>query len=680
MDGLSGTPEVDRRTVLRTLLGALGASSLPTVSAANGTSQRSTPAGDDEPFLWTSATWSSYEWTDNTNGHQYARGFTSHSLNYLGATWRDYGNPAGDGGAWQHTFLVSGTMGTAYSTDRDAPPESWRGADRKFFDSQFRIQAGDEFVDQDEVEDGSDSHVVDEVAVAARRDPNLIGFADPAIVRSVVDESEEMRTGIANIDPQNEHVNLVRALERKDRESDEEEIVKLAIGTVLSVIPYAGAALFVTDLMLALLAETKSGESPPYYAGVAEKYPRKRANGGHYAVFDVFVPPGDGVESAQVQSSFVPNGKLGEWRYELLDGTTQPRWNLNLDRLPEPSGDHRQFVRNPDLVRLDEDQTSFTAGPSANIDRTPAWGETAPPGEVEFDAGPSAMGSVPIEDFSWRVVEDDRFERTVDRANNRTEPTWSVTLPEGDFYVELTAEDENGATNTMTEQFTVGAAPSVDVETVAPVVTDRLWTFEADVDDTSPITYYWWDVETDTGHTYHYEGRNRDTIQETFEDLGTVVVTLRVRDDHENEGSTTESFDIVNNDAPQADFRISDASPTVDETVTLDASPAGDPDGAIVDYAWTIGGRNRSWSRSGRTVEVSFPKARTYDVELAVTDDLGGTATNTRRVDVTRTRGNGGGRGSGGGNDTRGGQDAGSNGRRTTWPTGGIRPLGGDGR
>ena len=65
--------------------------------------------------------------------------------------------------------------------------------------------------------------------------------------------------------------------------------------------------------------------------------------------------------------------------------------------------------------------------------------------------------------------------------------------------------------------------------------------------------------------------------------------------------------------------------------VDLDASASTDPDGTIASYAWDFGDGTTG---TGSTASHHYLTAGGYDVVLTVTDDRGGSATKTTRVNV----------------------------------------------
>ncbi|MEM2440676.1 MAG: PKD domain-containing protein [Candidatus Bathyarchaeia archaeon] len=71
---------------------------------------------------------------------------------------------------------------------------------------------------------------------------------------------------------------------------------------------------------------------------------------------------------------------------------------------------------------------------------------------------------------------------------------------------------------------------------------------------------------------------------------------------------------------PVPSFTCSSFTPSVDETVTFDASESYDPDGYIVDYSWNFGDGTIG---EGRIVSHKFKTPKVYPVTLTVKDNTG---------------------------------------------------------
>src|SRR5215210_3442334 len=93
-----------------------------------------------------------------------------------------------------------------------------------------------------------------------------------------------------------------------------------------------------------------------------------------------------------------------------------------------------------------------------------------------------------------------------------------------------------------------------------------------------------------------------------------------------------------NNEAPNASFTYSPASPRVRENVTF-SSTSSDPDGSIASQAWDLDNDGQFDDGTGATASRSFDKKGSYVVRLRVTDDQGATAVASRTVTVTNAGG-----------------------------------------
>lgn len=102
----------------------------------------------------------------------------------------------------------------------------------------------------------------------------------------------------------------------------------------------------------------------------------------------------------------------------------------------------------------------------------------------------------------------------------------------------------------------------------------------------------------------------------------------------QSSGTTTAA--ITTNRAPTASFTVNPPTPTVNQTVILDASESFDPDGSIVSYEWDLDG-DGTVDQTGTIVETTYATAENYSVTLTVTDDGGKTNSLTKTITVTTT-------------------------------------------
>lgn len=198
----------------------------------------------------------------------------------------------------------------------------------------------------------------------------------------------------------------------------------------------------------------------------------------------------------------------------------------------------------------------------------------------------------------------------------------------GQYEVTLTVVDDDGATNTATQEVSV-VRPAENVAPEAKLVLQvNQLTITADgttsTDSDGEVVLYEWDFgdgESATG----------PTTSHVYSSDGTYVVTLTVTDD---DGATSQASEQVVASSPpiNLDPEAGFSTSLNGLTVALDAAQSVDPDGSIVDYAWDLGdGR----TASGSSLLHTYDAAGTYEVTLTVTDNGGLTSTATESVEVT---------------------------------------------
>lgn len=280
-------------------------------------------------------------------------------------------------------------------------------------------------------------------------------------------------------------------------------------------------------------------------------------------------------------------------------------------------------------VTDDDGATGFTTrtvsvGDVANTPPTAdfSWSPTNPSAgdQVTFDASDSSDPDGTIASYEWTV-------------NNQTLTGQSVTVAfdaAGDYDVQLTVVDDDGASDSLVQTVSVG-------ETNSPPTADFTWspadpvageevTLDASgsSDPDGTIASYEWAVNNQT--------LTGAVVTTTFDVAGNYDVQLTVTDDEGATGTLTQTISVgeTANSPPTASFTWSPGVPTAGETVTFDGTGSSDSDGTIAAYEWTIEGS----TFSGPTVTHTFSQAGSYDVQLTVTDDDGATGSLTRTVSV----------------------------------------------
>lgn len=605
-----------RRTVLRSaLLAGLGvgaAGKIPTTASARPddglgwVTSHSTQTAD--PLLRFTPEESFSE--SRYNGFYLA---TSHCLEYLGAQWVRFGDPDdGLGGAWKHTFVVTGFGASIYDQSYPGNPDPDRELQTRGRFVQTSVGA--------RRAPGSDG-----IAISERRDDDLTGFTPYGLMTSFLNSDVELEDGGS--------VTLAEILRAKiangPGEAFSEDLYQVAhdpnawanqldarndfllgaagfglgllfIGAGFGV----GFAIAVPFLLAELLSDTEY-QPPPvgFDDGFRFEYgqgdPRDIGYPGaaHFATFDVYVSPEASAQQFDVSShhrvktEFYDRPRsFDDKRMQHIHGFyPRPTWTIEVDGLPHP--DDLSADDDPSNARI---VTSNVSGytrlqnesvdpPVAEIDPFLRQPTTDVP--VEFDGSDSRVADADagdIVEYRWSL---ERFDGPLPQPSGdgpwSTADSFSLQLPAGEYSVDLTVQDSLGNQSSTHRSFTVTERPTAAFEVVGDLAT---------------------------------------------------------------------------------------------ETVTLDASGSEDPDGEVVTYQWQIKRlfegnrppiRNRPNTYSGETLDYEFPTG-TYEVELTVFDDAGAWDTVERTLEVAGGGGpsgspgnggggNGGGRGNGGGPATGGG-------------------------
>ncbi len=261
--------------------------------------------------------------------------------------------------------------------------------------------------------------------------------------------------------------------------------------------------------------------------------------------------------------------------------------------------------------------------PTASFTASPTSGEA--PLEVSFSASGSNDPDGNINTYNW-----DFGDGSTGSGENITHTYGSS----GNYTVQLTVEDNDGVTDSMTMNISVSApsneSPNASFSanpTSGEVPLDVSFDASNASDPDGSIESYSWDF--DDGSTG--SGVN---VANTFDSSGTYNVELTVTD---NEGATDSTSKAVSvstptNDPPKASFTANPTSGEAPLEVSFDASDSNDSDGTITSYSWDFGDETTG---SGETVKNTFELTGSYTVELTVTDNKGATDVKNKIISVS---------------------------------------------
>ncbi len=121
-------------------------------------------------------------------------------------------------------------------------------------------------------------------------------------------------------------------------------------------------------------------------------------------------------------------------------------------------------------------------------------------------------------------------------------------------------------------------------------------------------------------------------VKHTYKKNGTFSIKLTVADDKGMTGTYAQKITVLKpNTPPVAGFAFSPTTGICPLAVNFDASASRDPDGSIVSFAWNFGDAGTG---SGKLTNHTYSKPGTFDIQLTVTDNRGGTGTKTKTITV----------------------------------------------
>ena len=363
----------------------------------------------------------------------------------------------------------------------------------------------------------------------------------------------------------------------------------------------------------------------------------------------------DGYWSSFKQVGILTMDSSGEGEVFIDRSTLQER--SNIDGAVDLHVGYQTWVGEQMCSEEMEEGTNFTIGPDTvhvlyNVPDSATNGEsttvTVGGWSTRSSFSMSIMESDAVfdDEYTSRTVYPDQTSRGFFSADITITPSRHADLGAAEIY------SSGGGVNNL------GGTYSVDIVEVDDPPT-AAFSFETqhpnpgsqiDVDasastDDNGIDQYRWDVNNDG--TFGDPWSVPTGWVRAADEGGNQQVTLEVEDTSSQTDTVTETISV--NHLPVADFDVSPTNPTVpiggSTTVTVDGLPShdnyDDNDGYIPgsNYDWTVwapdGDKRVEFSGDSGPIDVNGLSAGTWEVELTVEDNHGGTDTYTRSITVT---------------------------------------------
>jgi len=270
------------------------------------------------------------------------------------------------------------------------------------------------------------------------------------------------------------------------------------------------------------------------------------------------------------------------------------------------------------------------AAPTADATATPSQPAQSAP--VTFDASGSSDVESSAESltYAWDFDDDGQTDATGVTAQH----TFDTAGPET---VTLSVTDPHGAVGTDQLNLLVqpNGAPTADAGTPTPnpahagvsVAFDGSGSSDPDTVLGDGVAAYSWDFGDGSAAATTSQANHAYAV------AGVYDVTLTVADEHGATDTATAQVTVANT-APSA---VATATPDpvgVDHVVSFGSGGSNDADGDSLAYLWEFPGGSTATTASATRV---FHAAGTYDVTLTVSDEFGGSDSDTVKVTVTNS-------------------------------------------
>lgn len=194
-------------------------------------------------------------------------------------------------------------------------------------------------------------------------------------------------------------------------------------------------------------------------------------------------------------------------------------------------------------------------------------------------------------------------------------------LTSGNQGVVLTVTDAEGLSSNSETSFLINLNPvaSFSCSSLVPNLLNCVGSASEDSDGS--IVSYSWSVSDGSTHS-------GESFTHSLSNGGTFEVTLTVTDNLGGDATASKDVNVLNNQAPVSSFVCNSTSPNV---INCDGGQSLDNDGIITSFSWSLSDGS---THSGSSFTHTLINGGSYNVTLAVTDDLGAIGTSSQSAIV----------------------------------------------
>lgn len=250
----------------------------------------------------------------------------------------------------------------------------------------------------------------------------------------------------------------------------------------------------------------------------------------------------------------------------------------------------------------------------ANEPPVARFSETCKGLDCRFEAVDSIDSDGTITRFEWTLGDGSSMD------GDRVEHTYAEP---GDYEIVLTAVDDQGASDSLTQVVSVSLPNQNPVANFSTQCVENRCKFNGGSSSDSDGSIVSFDWNLGDGNV-----ASGSTVEHSYKESGDYTVELTVEDDGQAKDSSRFTVSVNKpNQAPVPRFDIQ----CNDLDCTANAAGSSDADGEITRYDWQLG---NGQSASGVSPRFSYEGSGDYTVRLTVTDDGGEKATIQRLVSV----------------------------------------------